>query len=170
MTFGSHRRSSPRHWPCTVPQHPPAGTAGVFLGGVLTEYASWPWVFFINVPIAAVVLALTRSVMPAGVTRRGSLDVAGAVTATPASLRSSSRWSARLRPAGPLLDADPGSVGWRCYACSSPRPGCVCRWCDSASSPPNLAAANAAQFLLGAAWIPMFFFLNLYLQQVLGSR
>ena len=33
---------------------------------------------------------------------------------------------------------------------------------------PNLAAANAAQFLLGAAWIPMFFFVNLYLQQVLG--
>jgi predicted MFS family arabinose efflux permease len=33
---------------------------------------------------------------------------------------------------------------------------------------PNLAAANTAQFLLGAAWIPMFFFLNLYLQQVLG--
>jgi hypothetical protein len=33
---------------------------------------------------------------------------------------------------------------------------------------PNLAASNVAQFLLGAAWIPMFFFLNLYLQQVLG--
>ena len=33
---------------------------------------------------------------------------------------------------------------------------------------PNLAAANAAQFFLGAAWIPMFFFVNLYLQQVLG--
>ena len=33
---------------------------------------------------------------------------------------------------------------------------------------PNLAAANLAQFLLGAAWIPMFFFINLYLQQVLG--
>jgi hypothetical protein len=33
---------------------------------------------------------------------------------------------------------------------------------------PNLAAANGAQFLLGAAWIPMFFFINLYLQQVLG--
>lgn len=32
----------------------------------------------------------------------------------------------------------------------------------------NLAAANTAQFLLGAAWIPMWFFLNLYLQQVLG--
>ena len=33
---------------------------------------------------------------------------------------------------------------------------------------PNLAAANLAQVLLGAAWIPMWFFLNLYLQQVLG--
>jgi len=33
---------------------------------------------------------------------------------------------------------------------------------------PNLAASNAAQLLLGAAWIPMFFFVNLYLQQVLG--
>ena len=33
---------------------------------------------------------------------------------------------------------------------------------------PNLAAANVAQLMLGAAWIPMFFFVNLYLQQVLG--
>jgi predicted MFS family arabinose efflux permease len=33
---------------------------------------------------------------------------------------------------------------------------------------PNLAAANLTQLLLGGAWIPMWFFLNLYLQQVLG--
>jgi MFS family permease len=33
---------------------------------------------------------------------------------------------------------------------------------------PNLGAANLAQLLLGGAWIPMWFFLNLYLQQVLG--
>ena len=33
---------------------------------------------------------------------------------------------------------------------------------------PNLAPANVAQFMLGAAWIPMFFFVNLYLQQVVG--
>ena len=43
---------------------PAGGTAGVFLGGVLTEYASWPWVFFINLPLAAVVLVSMRSVLP----------------------------------------------------------------------------------------------------------
>ncbi len=33
---------------------------------------------------------------------------------------------------------------------------------------PNLAAANLAMALLGASWIPLWFFLNLYLQKVLG--
>jgi hypothetical protein len=33
----------------------------------------------------------------------------------------------------------------------------------------TLTAANLAQLLLGAAWIPMWFYLNLYLQQVLGT-
>jgi predicted MFS family arabinose efflux permease len=33
---------------------------------------------------------------------------------------------------------------------------------------PNLAASNLVMLLLGAAWIPTWFFLNLYLQQVLG--
>ena len=45
---------------------PAGGTAGVFLGGVLTEYASWPWVFFINVPLAIAVLVMSSAVMPAG--------------------------------------------------------------------------------------------------------
>jgi MFS family permease len=36
------RRNCPRHSPSTVPA---GGTGGVFLGGVITEYISWPWVF-----------------------------------------------------------------------------------------------------------------------------
>jgi MFS family permease len=34
---------------------PAGGTAGVFLGGVLTEWLDWPWVFYVNVPTFSVV-------------------------------------------------------------------------------------------------------------------
>lgn len=62
---------------------PIGGTAGVFLGGVLTEYASWPWVFYVTVPIALFVLAFTASTLPRTVrTAAGSIDVAGALTVT----------------------------------------------------------------------------------------
>ena len=54
---------------------------GLLLGGALTEYLSWRWVLFINVPIAALVLIGTGVLVP-GDNERGALDVAGAATAT----------------------------------------------------------------------------------------
>jgi MFS family permease len=54
---------------------------GLLLGGALTEYLSWRWVLFINVPIAALVLIGTGGLVP-GDNERGALDVAGAATAT----------------------------------------------------------------------------------------
>ena len=150
---------------------PAGGTAGVFLGGVLTEYASWPWVFFINLPLAAVVLALTPSVMPEGLTRRGSLDVAGAVTVT-AGLGAIVFAIVRAPQAGwtssSTLVAGLGGIAllvvFVLLQARLKQP--LMRL--GIFKAPNLAAANGAQFLLGAAWIPMFFFLNLDLQQVLG--
>ena len=61
---------------------PAGGTAGVFVGGVLTEWASWPWVFYINIPVAVLALALTPGLMPSAATRRGSVDVVGVVLST----------------------------------------------------------------------------------------
>jgi EmrB/QacA subfamily drug resistance transporter len=150
---------------------PAGGTAGVFLGGLLTQYASWPWVFFINVPLAVAVLALTPSVMPAGMTRRGSLDLAGAVTATAglatvvfAVVRAPQQgWTST----GTLIAGLGGIALLALFvATQARREEPLMRL--GIFKAPNLAAANAAQFLLGAAWIPMFFFVNLYLQQVLG--
>ena len=150
---------------------PAGGTAGVFLGGVLTEYASWPWVFFINVPLAVIVLAVTRSVMPAGVTRRGSLDVTSAVTVT-AGLAAVVFAVVRAPQAG-WTSASTLTAGLGGLALLGLFVAMQARLREPLMrlgifTAPNLAASNAAQFLLGAAWIPMFFFLNLYLQQVLG--
>ena len=150
---------------------PAGGTAGVFLGGVLTQFASWPWVFFINVPLAVAVVALTPTVMPAGTARRGSVDVGGAITVT---LGLGSIVFAVVRaPQAGWISASTlvaGLVGLVLV-------GVFVAVQAKSDAPlvrlgifraPNLAAANAAQFFLGAAWIPMFFFVNLYLQQVLG--
>jgi EmrB/QacA subfamily drug resistance transporter len=56
---------------------------GLLVGGALTEYASWRWVLFINVPIAVAVLIGSRTLV-AGDRERGSLDIVGAVIATAA--------------------------------------------------------------------------------------
>ncbi len=150
---------------------PAGGTAGVFLGGVLTEYASWPWVFFINIPLAVVVLLLTPKVMPAGATQRGSLDLAGAITIT-AGLAAVVFAVVRAPEAGwtsgTTLFAGLGGLALiAVFVLLQARLRQPLMRLGIFKAP-NLAASNAAQFLLGAAWIPMFFFVNLYLQQVLG--
>src|SRR3984893_15720566 len=60
-----------------------AGSAvGLLLGGVLTTYASWRWVLFVNVPIGIVVAAAAPRVLTESSRRPGRIDVAGAVTGT----------------------------------------------------------------------------------------
>jgi EmrB/QacA subfamily drug resistance transporter len=60
-----------------------AGSAvGLLLGGILTTYASWRWVLFVNVPIGIVVAAAALRVLAESPRRPGRIDVAGAVTGT----------------------------------------------------------------------------------------
>jgi MFS family permease len=40
------------------------GAVGLLLGGILTQYVDWRWIFFINVPIAAMVLVLAMRFVP----------------------------------------------------------------------------------------------------------
>ena len=62
------------------------GTAGVLLGGVLTDLFAWNWIFLVNLPIGALVFALCLSLLPndSGSADGRKLDVTGAVTVTAA--------------------------------------------------------------------------------------
>src|SRR5437764_6192731 len=58
--------------------------AGVLFGGILTKYLGWEWIFFVNVPVGALVLALTPGVVResrAPGEHRG-FDAIGAVSVT----------------------------------------------------------------------------------------
>lgn len=171
MLFGGRPGELPKALALYGAAAPAGGTAGVFLGGVITEYVSWPWVFYVNVPIALVILAATPALMPSGPARRGGTDLAGAITVT-----------GGLAAAVYTIVRAP-EVGW---GSTSTVVGLVVAVVLLAAfvalqarrrdplvrlgilRTPDLAAANLAQLLLGAAWIPMWFFLNLYLQQVLN--
>ncbi|MFJ8645488.1 MFS transporter [Streptomyces sp. NPDC093546] len=149
---------------------PAGGTAGVFLGGVFTEWASWPWVFVIYVPIGIATL-LATGLLPAVAGRRGSVDVLGAAAVT-----------AGLALAVFAVVRAP-EVGWGDAQTVLELTGAallltlflvVQRSVKAPLMPlgvwrtPGLGVSNLAMALLGAAWIPMWYFLNLYLQQVLG--
>jgi len=171
MLFGHNPKELMKAFAVYGAAAPAGGTAGVFLGGVITEWISWPWVFYINVPIALAVLAVTPGLMPAAPARRGSIDIAGAVTATAglaltvfAIVRAPEEgWAS----AATLLTLGGGVVLLAVFvALQAAVREPLMRLAILRA--PNLAAANVAQLLLGAAWIPMWFFLNLYLQQVLG--
>jgi EmrB/QacA subfamily drug resistance transporter len=169
--FGSNPKELMKAFAIYGAAAPAGGTAGVFLGGVLTEWLSWPWVFYINVPIALLVLAVTPGLMPSAPARRGSVDLLGAITAT-AGLAFTVVGVVRAPEEGwgsaaTLLTLAGGAALLAGFvALQAVRREPLVRL--GIFRAPNLAAANVAQFLLGAAWIPMWFFLNLYLQQVLG--
>jgi EmrB/QacA subfamily drug resistance transporter len=169
--FGSDPKELMKAFAVYGAASPAGGTAGVFLGGVITEWVTWPWVFYINLPIALVVLALVPGVMPTTAARRGSIDLVGAATAT-AGLALTVFGIVRAPDQGwgsaATVLAIAGGVALLglFVAVQAARREPLMRLAIFRA--PNLASANLVMLLLGAAWIPTWFFLNLYLQQVLG--
>lgn len=146
------------------------GTAGVFLGGVITEWLSWRWTFLINVPVGILVLLATTAWLPRGTPQRGSVDVAGALMVT----------SALALTVYAIVTANEPGTGTRTGVLLAISGGLFVtfavlqRMRQTPLVPlaifraPNLTVGNIVMALLGAAWIPMWFFLNMYLQGILG--
>jgi EmrB/QacA subfamily drug resistance transporter len=144
---------------------------GLVLGGVLTEYASWRWVLFINIPIGAFVL-LGSSVLVEGDRDTGSLDIAGAVTATlgigslvyAINRGNSNGWSNAATIAffviGGLLLAAFLLIERVSRAPLVP---------THVIRERNRAGANLVMLLTGAGMLSMFYFLTLYIQEVRGD-
>lgn len=151
---------------------PAGGTAGVFLGGIITAWFDWPWVFLINVPIGIMVLALIPKLIPRGTKKKGSIDYLGALTIT-ASL---------ALMIYSIVTANESDGGWLSVQTISMLAASIVLLgafiaIEKRSKEPliplgifkttNLLSSNIVMALLGASWVSMWFFLNLYLQQIL---
>jgi EmrB/QacA subfamily drug resistance transporter len=170
FTIPSERNKAMGFWGAAAPA---GGTAGVFLGGILTAYVDWSWVFLINVPIGIVVLALSGILLPKDKNKKksGRVDYPGALSITGALVllvyaivtANDAGWSSLQTVS--LLLTSMGLLGTFIMIQKRSRDPLIPLRIFRTT---NLLASNLVMALLGAAWIPMWFFLNLYLQQVQG--
>jgi EmrB/QacA subfamily drug resistance transporter len=148
------------------------GAAGVLLGGILTSYAGWSWIFFVNLPIGAAVLAATPFLVAEG--RRAlshrHFDFAGAVSST-GGLMLLAYGIARAATHGWGNATTIGMIGGSALLVAafvaiesrSPAPLLPLRIFRSRT----VSAANATMLTVGTVGFAQFFLLTLYLQQVL---
>ena len=145
--------------------------AGVLFGGILTKYAGWEWIFFVNVPVGAAVLLLTRAVVrESRIPGLHGFDFPGATTITA---------SLALLVYGISKAPD---VGWGSgrtigFLAAAAVLFVLFLAIEARTESPmvpfgifrvrTVTGANVAGFLLGAVVFSNFFLLTLYVQQVL---
>src|SRR5947199_5254208 len=147
--------------------------AGVLFGGILVKYLGWEWIFFVNVPVGALVFGLTERIVPESRADVGHrrFDVAGAVTVTGGlalfvyaiSKAPDVGWGAArtilLLIAAAVILAAFLAIELRGRAPLMP---------FAIFRNRSLSAANVVGFLMGMVIFANFFLLTLYVQQVLG--
>jgi EmrB/QacA subfamily drug resistance transporter len=146
--------------------------AGVLFGGILTKYLGWEWIFFVNVPVGAIVLAFTPFVVRESRAPgdRQSFDVVGASTVTGGlallvyaiSKAPVDGWS-NGKTIGLLIGAAALIAFFLVWESRVPRPLMPL----SIFRIRTLAGANVVGVLLGASIFADFFLLTLYVQNVL---
>src|SRR5829696_7792366 len=149
------------------------GAVGVLLGGMLTEWAGWEWVLYVNVPIGLLAAALAPRLLPESRNEgQRHFDIAGAVTITTGlSLlvyalvdANSAGWASTqtlgLGAIALALIAGFYLIERRQKAPLVPFPG-IFRM-------RTITGINVSAVLIAAALFSMFFFISLYMQNVLG--
>jgi EmrB/QacA subfamily drug resistance transporter len=147
------------------------GAIGLVAGGLLTEWVSWRWVMFVNVPIGLTVLILGRRVLQETEPRHGHHDIAGAITST----LGMTAVVFGLVQAGSRGWTSPVTVGaFVCGAALLATFVLVERRADEPILPLRLFAsstrttANAARGLVYAGMYGLFFYLSQFFQDVQG--
>jgi EmrB/QacA subfamily drug resistance transporter len=148
------------------------GAAGVLLGGALTSAFNWSWIFFINVPVGLLVLALSPVLLResrADLNHR-HFDSAGAASITGglmvlvyAMTRATQHGWVTAETIGLLVAAAVLIVGFVVIELRSKAPLLPMRIFRLRS----LTASNVSGLMLGGAIFAQFFLLTLYMQQVL---
>ena len=148
------------------------GAVGVLVGGVLTSYLSWSWIFFVNLPVGAIVLAVTPWLLResrAELTHR-HFDVLGATSITAglmalvyAITRAGRDGWGNTMTVGLLATSALLIVAFVAIEARSAAPLLPLRIFRLRT----LSAANAITLTNGATVTAVFFLLTLYLQQVL---
>jgi EmrB/QacA subfamily drug resistance transporter len=151
-----------------------AAATGVFLGGVLSEGPGWRWVLYVNVPVCALVIAATVRLV-AGERRQArtaaTFDVPGAILVTAGMLllvyalvkAPEAGWGS-VHTIGELGTA---AVLLAAFVITELR-GRHPLFPFSIFRIKGLAAANITQLIAFAGFLSLFFFLTLYMQNVLG--
>jgi EmrB/QacA subfamily drug resistance transporter len=144
---------------------------GLIAGGMLTQWVSWRWVLFVNVPIGLAVFALSRLALPQTPPKTGRFDLTGALTSTigMAALvygfvhAATSGWGDTATLASFVVGVVLLVVFVRTEL-RAPSPITPLRlFADR-----NRSTSYVARLLLVAGMMGMFFFLTQFLQEVLG--
>jgi EmrB/QacA subfamily drug resistance transporter len=149
------------------------GAVGLLLGGILTDVFSWPWIFFVNVPVGIVAFVLSLRLVPESKDEHAhkSFDLAGALTVTGglvalvyAIVRSSQSGWGSAEVLGFMTVAAVLLVGFIVIERRSAEP--LVRL--SIFAVRTIRGANVVMFIVACGLFAMFFFNTLYLQRVLG--
>ncbi len=149
------------------------GAAGVLLGGILTDGLGWEWVLWVNVPVAIIAALLSPRLLPESRSESATrhFDAAGAVTVT-------AGLSLLVYALVDAVDAGWGStqtIGLLGLAAALIGVFVLIELRSEAPLIPfrifqnrTLTGANVVGILIGASLFSAFFFISLYMQQVLG--